>query len=171
MNNAGVSMGKNIEETSLDKWNWVMGVNSTGVFLGTKYGIEAMKKNDGTFSIINRSSIDAMVGESDLAAYCASKGAVRALTKSAALHCGEMRCKIQVNSVHPGYVHTALTEKEAHNSGMAPDQYFEKVRKMHPIGHIGETEDVAYLDLYLASDESRWVTGSEFVVDGGYTAK
>ena len=171
VNNAGVSLGKTVEETSLDEWNWVMSINSTGVFLGTKYAIATMKGNGELCSIINRSSIDAMVGESDLAAYCASKGAVRVLTKSAALACAEAGYTIRINSVHPGYIHTALTEKEAKDSGLTPKQYFEKVGSMHPIGHIGEPIDIAYLDLYLASDESRWVTGSEFVIDGGYTAK
>jgi len=170
INNAGISLGKNIEETSLEEWECVMDINSTGVFLGTKYGIEAMKKNSEPCSIINRSSIDAIIGEAGLVAYCASKGAVRILTKSAALHCGERGYNIRVNSVHPGYVHTALTEKEAKDSGLTIKQYFEKVGKMHPIGHIGEPMDIAYLDLYLASDESRWVTGSEYVIDGGYTA-
>lgn len=115
-------------------------------------------------------TIDAMIGEAGLCAYCASKGSVRSLTKSAALHCGEMKYKIRVNSVHPGYVRTALTEKEAKDSGLSNEQYFIKVEKMHPIGHIGEPRDIACLDLYLASDESRWVTGSEYVIDGGYTA-
>jgi NAD(P)-dependent dehydrogenase (short-subunit alcohol dehydrogenase family) len=170
VNNAGVSLGKNIEETSFEEWEWIMAVNSTGVFLGVKYGIAAMKKNNELCSIINISSIDAMVGEAGLCAYCASKGSVRSLTKSAALHCGEMKYKIRVNSVHPGYVHTALTEKEAKDSGLTNEQYFAKVGKMHPIGHIGKPQDIAYLTLYLASDESRWVTGSEYVIDGGYTA-
>lgn len=171
VNNAGVSLGKTIEQTSLDEWNWLMNINSTGVFLGTKYGIMAMKKNSEPCSIVNRSSIDAMIGESDLAAYCASKGAVRILTKSAALYCGEKGYNIRVNSVHPGYVHTMLTEKEAKDSGLTSQQYFEKVGKMHPIGRIGEPIDIAYMDLYLASDESKWVTGSEFTIDGGYTAQ
>ena len=170
VNNAGVSLGKNIEETTREEWDRVMDINSTGVFLGTKYGIETMKKNNEMCSIINRSSIDAMIGEAGLCAYCASKGSVRSLTKSAALHCGAMKYKIRVNSVHPGYVRTALTEKEAKDSGLSNEQYFTKVGKMHPIGHIGEPLDIAYLDLYLASDESRWVTGSEYVIDGGYTA-
>jgi len=171
VNNAGVPLGKNIEQTSLDEWNWLMNINSTGVFLGTKYGIIAMKKNGELCSIVNRSSIDAMVGESGSAAYCASKGAVRVLTKSAALYCGEKGYNIRVNSVHPGYVHTVLTEKEARDLGLTSRQYFEKAGGMHPIGRIGEPIDIAYMDLYLASDESKWVTGSEFTIDGGYTAQ
>jgi 3(or 17)beta-hydroxysteroid dehydrogenase len=171
VNNAGVSLAKTIEDTSLDEWNLVMDINSTGVFLGTKYAIEAMKNNGEPCSIINISSIDAMVGEAELPAYCASKGAVRSLTKSVALSCAQAGYTIRVNSVHPGYIHTELTEKEAQDSGLTPKQYFEKVGKMHPIGRIGEPIDIAYVSLYLASDESRWVTGGEFVADGGYIAK
>ncbi|UCC90944.1 MAG: glucose 1-dehydrogenase [Dehalococcoidia bacterium] len=171
VNNAGVSLAKTIEDTSLDEWNLVMDINSTGVFLGTKYAIETMKNNGELCSIINISSIDAMVGEAELPAYCASKGAVRSLTKSVALSCAQAGYNIRVNSVHPGYIHTELTEKEAQDSGLTPEQYFEKVGKMHPIGRIGEPIDIAYISLYLASDESRWVTGGEFVADGGYIAR
>jgi len=171
VNNAGVSLGKTIEETSLDEWNWLMNINSAGVFLGCKHAIEAMKNNGEPCSIVNISSIDAMVGEAELFAYCASKGAVRSLTKSAALHCAAAGYTIRVNSVHPGYIHTELTEKEAQDSGLTTEKYFEKVGKMHPIGHIGEPIDIAYASLYLASDESRWVTGSELVADGGYIAR
>lgn len=171
VNNAGVSLGKRIAETSLEDWNWVMDVNATGVFLGTKYAIETMKDNGELCSIINRSSVAAMIGEPELPAYCASKGAVRSFTKSAALTCGEAGYKIRVNSVHPGYVPTKMTEKEARDLGMPPGEYFEKVGEMHPIGHIGDPTDIAYGDLYLASDESKWVTGSELVIDGGYSAK
>ncbi len=171
VNNAGISLGKDIEATTLEDWNLVMGINATGVFLGTKYAIEYMKNNGENCSIVNRSSIDGQIAESGLFAYCASKGAVTILTKSAALCCGEKRYKIRVNSVHPGYVHTALTEKEAADSGMTPDEYFAKVGAMHPIGYIGKPMDIAYADLYLASDESLFVTGSELTIDGGWTAQ
>ncbi|GAB6173495.1 glucose 1-dehydrogenase [Paradesulfitobacterium aromaticivorans] len=171
VNNAGVSLGKDIEQTTLADWNWLMGINATGVFLGTKYGINAMKDNGENCSIINRSSIDGQIAEAGLFAYCASKGAVTVMTKSAALSCGEKGYKIRVNSVHPGYVHTALTEKEAEDSGMSAEEYFEKVGKMHPIGYIGKPIDIAFADLYLASDESIFVTGSELTIDGGWTAQ
>ena len=171
VNNAGVSLGKNIEETSLEEWNWLMSINATGVYLGTRHGIRVMKENGENCSIVNRSSIDGQIGEAGLAAYCASKGAVTILTKSAALHCGEKRYRIRVNSVHPGYVHTDLTEKEAADSGLPPDEYFKKVGALHPIGYIGRPMDIAYADLYLASDESLCVTGSELTIDGGWTAQ
>jgi 3(or 17)beta-hydroxysteroid dehydrogenase len=171
VNNAGISLAKTVEDTSLDEWNFIMDINATGVFLGCKYAIGAMKKNGEPCSIVNISSIDAMVGEAELPAYCASKGAVRSFTKAIALSCAQAGYNIRVNSVHPGYIHTELTEKEAADSGMTPDQYFEKVGKMHPIGRIGTPFDIAYISLYLASDESSWVTGSEFVADGGYISQ
>lgn len=171
VNNAGVSLGKNIEETTLDDWNWVMDINSTGTFLGTKFAIAAMKDNGEDNSIINRSSIDGQIAEPGLFAYCASKGSVTILTKSAALACGEKKYKIRVNSVHPGYVHTALTEKEAADSGLSNEEYFAKVGAQHPIGYIGKPMDIAYADIYLASDESLFVTGSELTIDGGWTAQ
>ena len=171
VNNAGISRAKDIENTTLKDWNDIMGVNATGVFLGTKYAIEAMKGSGELCSIINRSSIDGQIAESGLFAYCASKGAVTILTKSAALCCGEKGYKIRVNSVHPGYIHTALTEEEARGYGLEPEEYFVKVGKQHPLGCIGEPNDIAYIDVYLASDESKWTTGAEFVVDGGWTAQ
>jgi len=171
VNNAGVSLGKDIEATTLDDYEWLMGINATGIFLGMKVAIEVMKENGEPCSIINRSSIDGQVGEAGLFAYCASKGAVTLMTKSAALNCGSKGYKIRINSVHPGYVHTGLTEKEAADSGMTSEEYFSNVGKQHPIGYIGKPMDIAYADLYLASDESLFVTGSELTIDGGWTCR
>jgi len=171
VNNAGISLAKDVEDTTIEEWNRIMSVNATGVFLGTKYAIKAMKVNGKPCSIINRSSIDGQIAEEGLFAYCASKGAVTILTKSAALACGKKGYKIRVNSVHPGYVHTNLTEGEAKEYGYSPEEYFEKVGKLHPIGFIGKPIDIAYLDVFLASDESRWITGAEYVIDGGWTAQ
>ena len=171
VNNAGISVAKDIMATSLEDWNKIMNVNSTGCFLGTKYAIEYMKDAGEMCSIINRSSIDGQIAEAGLFAYCASKGAVTIMTKSAALACGEKGYRIRVNSVHPGYVHTALTEEEARGYGLSPSDYFVKVGKMHPLGTIGEPMDIAWIDVFLASDESKWATGAEFVVDGGWTAQ
>lgn len=171
VNNAGISLGHDVEETTLEEWEHLMSVNSTGVFLGMKHAIAAMKESGEKCSIVNRSSIDGQVAEAGLFAYCASKGAVTVMTKSAALAAGAKGYDIRVNSVHPGYVHTPLTEKEASDFGMSPDEYFAKVGAQHPIGFIGEPVDIAYLDVYLASDESKWVTGAEFTIDGGWTAQ
>jgi NAD(P)-dependent dehydrogenase (short-subunit alcohol dehydrogenase family) len=170
VNNAGISKISDIENTSLEDWNTTMAVNATGVFLGTKYAIVAMKNNGELCSIINRSSIDGQVAEPDLFAYCASKGAVTSLTKSAALSCGAKGYTIRVNSVHPAYVHTSMTKGEAAGYGISEEEYVERMKTIHPIG-IGEPIDVAYMDLYLATDESKWVTGAEFTIDGGATAQ
>lgn len=170
VNNAGVIVCKPLTKITLDEWNWLMDINCTGVFLGTKYAIEAMRNNGELCSIINRSSIAAMVGFGGMEAYAASKGAVRAFTKGAALSCTAAKYTIRVNSVHPGEVCTPMMEKEAKEYGLSLEEYSKQMAAGHPIG-IGEPIDIAYLDLYLASDESKWVTGSEFTIDGGCTAK
>jgi len=169
VNNAGVGAGKNVEELTLDDWRWVMSVNLDGVFLGTKYAIGAMKKSGGG-SIINMSSIEGMVGDRRLAAYDASKGGVRIFTKSAALHCAKAGYNIRVNSLHPGFIDTPMVTGFVKAQGDAAAARKE-LEQLHPIGHLGEPDDVAYAVLYLASDESKFVTGSELVVDGGFTAQ
>jgi 3(or 17)beta-hydroxysteroid dehydrogenase len=170
VNNAGISKIADIENTTLEDWHAIMGVNATGVFLGTKHAIMVMKDNGERCSIVNRSSIDGQVAEPDLFAYCASKGAVTILTKSAALSCGARGYTIRINSVHPAYVHTRMTRGEAAGYGISEEAYVERMKSIHPIG-IGEPLDVAYMDLYLASDESKWVTGAAFTIDGGVTAQ
>lgn len=170
VNNAGVGLGKNIEELTLEDWRWVMSVNLDGVFLGTKYGIEAMKKSGGG-SIINMSSIEGMVGDRRLAAYDASKGGVRILTKSAALHCAKAGYNIRVNTVHPGFIDTPMVAGFLKAQGGDAAAARKALEQLHPIGHLGEPDDVAYAVLYLASDESKFATGSELVVDGGFTAQ
>ena len=170
VNNAGISKIGDIENTTLENWHATMSVNATGVFLGTKHAIVTMKNNGELCSIINRSSIDGQVAEPDLFAYCASKGAVTILTKSAALSCGAREYTIRVNSVHPAYVRTSMTKGEARGYGITEEEYVERMKAIHPIG-IGKPIDVAYMDLYLASDESKWVTGAEFTIDGGVTAQ
>ena len=174
VNNAGVSVAKSLEDTRLDEWNWTMDVNSTGVFLGTKYAIEAMKGNGELCSIINISSVAALVGDATLAAYCASKGAVTAFTKAAALYCAEKGYSIRVNAVHPAVsVSTAMTKKEASDLGLTTEEFFKGMKTKLPLAVTanGGPSDIALLDLYIASDESKWVTGSVLVIDGGYTAQ
>jgi 3(or 17)beta-hydroxysteroid dehydrogenase len=170
VNNAGVSKIADIENTTLEDWHAIMAVNATGVFLGTKHAIRRMKSNGELCSIVNRSSIDGLVAEPDLFAYCASKGAVTTMTKSAALSCGAKGYKIRINSVHPAYVHTSMTKGEASGYGLSEEEYVKRMKAIHPIG-VGEALDVAFLDLYLASDESKWVTGAAFTIDGGVTAQ
>jgi NAD(P)-dependent dehydrogenase (short-subunit alcohol dehydrogenase family) len=166
VNNAGIMFIKEIENTSLEEWHRVMSINLDGVFLGTKHAIGAMKKSGG--SIVNMSSAVGIIGRpDDTAAYSTSKGAIRLFTKAAAMECSKAGhdYKIRVNSVHPGVIETPMT------AGMAEDPQFRKILEaMHPIGFLGKPIDIAYIVLYLASDESRLCTGAEFVVDGGWTA-
>ncbi|RAZ91280.1 3-beta hydroxysteroid dehydrogenase [Mesorhizobium hawassense] len=168
VNNAGIAIAKNIEDTTLAEWRRTMAVNLDGVFLGCQEAIRLMKKSGGG-SIINLSSIDGIIGEAELAAYCASKGGVRTLTKAVAVHCAEQRYGIRCNSIHPGYIWTPQTENYLRDLGKL-EQEKAKALSRHPIGFLGEPSDIAYMVLYLASDESKFVTGSEMVVDGGYLA-
>ncbi|MHB9093948.1 MAG: SDR family oxidoreductase [Eubacteriales bacterium] len=171
VNNAGIVIAKNIEEATLDSWNLEMDVLATGVFLGIKYAIKYMKDNGENCSIVNISSIEGKVAESVWFSYCAAKGAVRTMTKASALHCGEKRYKIRVNSVNPGYIHTPMNEQGAKDQGISLEEYYGDALTRHPIGHIGKPSDIAYANLYLASDESLFVSGSDLFVDGGYTAQ
>ena len=164
VNNAGVSARGTIGETSVDDWDRVMGINSKGVFLGTRAAIPEMRKSGGG-SIINISSQLGLVGMAESSPqYQSSKGAVRIFTKSAAIQYAPEG--IRVNSVHPGPIVTPMTE--ARRSDSAVQQVM--VSRI-PLGRYGESEDVAYGVLYLASDEASFVTGSELVIDGGWTAQ
>jgi NAD(P)-dependent dehydrogenase (short-subunit alcohol dehydrogenase family) len=169
VNNAGVALARDVEHTTLEEWRWLMSINLDGVFLGTKHAIAAMKEHRSG-SIINLSSIEGLIGDPTLAAYNASKGGVRLLTKSAALYCAKAGYNIRVNSVHPGYIWTPMVESFLKSQGDVAEGR-KRLDSMHPIGHIGEPDDIAYGVLYLASDESKFVTGTELVIDGGYTAQ
>ena len=169
VNNAGVALAKDVEHTTLAEWQWLMSINLEGVFLGTKHAIQTMKAKRGG-SIVNLSSIEGLVGDPNLAAYNASKGGVRLLTKSAALYCAKAGYNIRVNSVHPGYIWTPMVENYLKSQGDVA-QGRKLLDSLHPIGHVGEPDDIAYGVLYLASDEAKFVTGTELVIDGGYTAQ
>lgn len=168
VNNAGIAILGSAEDMSLDDWRKTMAVNLDGVFLGTRAAIRAMKGHGG--SIVNISSIKGMIADPMTVAYDASKAGVRNLTKSAALHCAQEGYGIRVNSVHPTYVMTDLVRNAAASLD-DPDAFLEEVLAKHPMGELCEPEDVAYAVLYLASEESRRVTGTEMVVDGGYLAQ
>jgi NAD(P)-dependent dehydrogenase (short-subunit alcohol dehydrogenase family) len=164
VNNAGVSARGTIEETTVEDWDRVMGINAKGVFLGTRAAIPEMRKAGGG-SIVNISSQLGLVGMAESSPqYQSSKGAVRIFTKSAAIQYAPEG--IRVNSVHPGPIVTPMTE--ARRSDLAMQQVM--VTRI-PLGRYGESEDVAYGVLYLASDESSFVTGGELVIDGGWTAQ
>lgn len=171
VNNAGVVLDANVEDTTLDGWRHVNAINSEAVFLGTRAGIKVMKEQDPQGgSIVNISSIAGLVGIDNLAAYNASKGAVRLFTKSAALHVAKSGYNIRVNSVHPSYTWTPMVQLLGDNTGDR-DAFFDALGEAHPLGRPGVPMDVAWGVLYLASDESTWVTGSELVIDGGITAQ
>jgi 3(or 17)beta-hydroxysteroid dehydrogenase len=171
VNNAGVETIKLIPETSLEDWRKLMSVNLDGVFLGVKTAIAAMRKSGGG-SIVNISSVAGINGYARQAAYCASKGGVRLLTKAAAVECGEQGWGIRVNSVHPGVIDTPMARLML--QGVDPEvaaKRWERLKALHPIGHVGEPGDIAAAVLYLASDAAKFITGSELVVDGGMTAR
>jgi len=164
VNNAGVSDHSMLEDTSVEEWDRVMDINAGGVFLGTRAAIPEMRRAGGG-SIVNISSQLGLVGvEYSSPQYQASKGAVRLLTKATAIqYAGEgIRC----NSVHPGPIITPMTE-----AGRANPQRQEVMLSRIPLGRYGLAEDVAYGVLFLASDESSFMTGSELVIDGGWTAQ
>jgi NAD(P)-dependent dehydrogenase (short-subunit alcohol dehydrogenase family) len=165
VNNAGIAgEDKPTHEVTEEEWDAVMNVNVKGVFFCTKHAIAHLKKSGGG-SIINLSSIYGLVGAGDIPAYHASKGAVRLMSKNDALMYAKDR--IRVNSVHPGFIWTPLVEELGKNS----PGFRKNLDSLHPLGHIGEPIDIAYGILFLISDESKFLTGSELVIDGGYTCK
>jgi len=168
VNNAGIS-GPNqpTHEIEAKDWKSLLSINVDGVFFCTKHGVQAMIENGGG-SIINLSSIYGIIGTTDLPAYHASKGAVRLMSKTDALLYA--KDNIRVNSVHPGFIWTPLVEQFLQQQGDV-EEGRKQLEQLHPVGHVGEPEDVAYGILYLASDESKFITGSELVIDGGYTAR
>lgn len=164
VNNAGIAgADKPSTEVTEKEWDLVMDINVKGVFFCTKHAVPHMKKSGGG-SIVNISSIYGIVGAADLPPYHASKGAVRVMSKTDALQYA--KDNIRVNSVHPGFIWTPLVEE----LGKEDPGFREHLDSLHPIGHIGEPIDIAYGILYLISDESKFTTGSELVIDGGYTA-
>jgi NAD(P)-dependent dehydrogenase (short-subunit alcohol dehydrogenase family) len=168
VNNAGIAgANKPTDEVTAEEWDKVINVNVRGVFFCTKHAVPHLRRAGGG-SIINLSSIYGIVGAADLPAYHASKGAVRLMTKTDALIYAKE--KIRVNSVHPGYIWTPLVEELGRSSPQGLDAFRRELDSKHPIGHVGNPDDIAYGIVYLASDESQFVTGSELVIDGGYTA-
>jgi NAD(P)-dependent dehydrogenase (short-subunit alcohol dehydrogenase family) len=169
VNNAGIALPGNVEEATMADWRKTQEVNGESVFLGTRAAIRIMKECGG--SIVNISSIEGIVGEANVPAYNYSKGGVRIFTKSAALHCAREGYPIRVNSVHPGFILTAMVEE---GIGSMPqevqDEMNGRLQREIPLGGaMGEPMDIANGCLFLASDESKYMTGAELVIDGGYT--
>jgi len=177
VNNAGVFLHKAIEDITVEEWRRVLSVNLEGVFLGTKYAIRTMRESGGG-AIVNISSMAGIVGMlASTSPYVASKGAVRLFTKSTALECSKAgrNYNIRANSVHPGFILTEMLEgiirAEVKSTGKKYEDALRAREERAPIGRLGTPEDVAYAVLFLASDESKYMTGTELVVDGGVTAQ
>ena len=165
VNNAGFGKFATIAETSLDQWRAILAVNLDSVFLGTKHMLPLLAAS-GHGAIVNMSSIRGIVAGSGTGSYCAAKGGVRMFTKVTALECAEARNGVRANSVHPGHIATPLSAPAYADPDIA-----KKLLADVPLGRIGEADEIADAILFLASDESRYMTGAELVVDGGTTAQ
>jgi NAD(P)-dependent dehydrogenase (short-subunit alcohol dehydrogenase family) len=181
VNNAGIAPaggGGPIEGKTLANWRRTLAVDLDSVFLGCKHGILAIRQTTqhaGSGSIINISSILGLVGQANASDYCAAKGGVRLLSKSAALECSAAGYRIRVNSVHPGYIDTPMVrgsmERRRVTQNVSVSEAEQLLVSQHPIGRLGVAEEIAQTVLFLASDESSFTTGAELVVDGGYTTR
>lgn len=161
VNNAGIGLTTDVEHSQLSDWQKLMSINTDGVFLGIKHSIIAMKDNGEQNSIINMSSIEGFIGDPDYASYNASKGAIRLLTKSAALYTARQDYPIRINSIHPGFVNTPIITEDSKPALVA------KI----PMKRLAEPKEIANLTLFLASDEASYCTGAEYLIDGGFTAE
>lgn len=176
VNNAGIETAALLTQCTVEDFRRVIDVNVTGVFLGIKHAVRAMGAQGGGAggSIVNLSSVAGLIGTTAHISYHSSKGAVRLMTKAAAVECAQLKTGVRVNSIHPAIVQTDMGDKFVQDFvdlGLVPDAATARTafEGAHPLG-FGRVEDVACAVLYLASDAARWVTGSELVVDGGYTA-
>jgi NAD(P)-dependent dehydrogenase (short-subunit alcohol dehydrogenase family) len=167
VNSAGIAPFADIETCTTEEYRRTMAVNVDSVFFGCRYGVRAMKDHGG--SIVNISSVSGLIGGHNTAAYNASKGAVRLLTKSVALHCARKGYGIRVNSVHPTFIETPMVESVLVMT-RDPEQTRARLIASVPLGRMGRADEVAAMIVYLSSDESQFVTGAEFVIDGGMTA-
>ena len=161
INNAGIYWPRGNEEETLEGWNTMISVNQTGVWLGMKAAVPAMREAGGG-AIVNISSLYGLIGSPGSITYHATKGAVRLMTKSAALE--YVKAGIRVNSIHPGQIDTPIL------SGLTPEQN-EQIKAATPMGRLGRPEEIAYGSLYLCSDEAAYTTGAELVIDGGWFAQ
>ena len=168
VNAAGIAALGTVEDTEFATWRRVLAVNLDGTFLGCKHGLSLLKRGGG--SIVNLSSISGIIGGHNLAAYNASKGGVRLLTKSVALHGARLDPKVRCNSVHPAFLEGPMVDGIAAQT-QHPDGARARMTRDIPLGRFGRPSEVADMCVYLLSDESAFVTGAEFVIDGGLTAR
>lgn len=168
VNAAGIASLGNIEETDFATWRKVMAVNLDGTFLGCKHGLALLKLRGG--AIVNLSSVAGIIGGHNFAAYNASKGGVRLLSKSVALHGARLSPQVRCNSVHPAFLEGPMVDLMLKETNF-PDAARARITRDIPLGRLGTAAEVADLCVYLLSDESRFVTGAEFVIDGGLTAR
>jgi NAD(P)-dependent dehydrogenase (short-subunit alcohol dehydrogenase family) len=167
VNNAGIAEGGSVEDTDFATWRRVHAVDLDGVFLGCKHAIPHIQASGGG-SIVNISSVSGIIAGHNMAAYNSAKAGVRLLSKSVALHCAKAGYDIRCNSVHPSFVRTPILDRLVQRFGEA--EAYAKLGRQIPMGRIGEPEEVAFGVLYLASDESSFMTGAELVIDGGISA-
>ena len=167
VNCAGIVSLGTVEETTLEDWRRVHAVDLDSVFLGCKHAVPAIARHGGG-SIVNLSSISGIVAGHNLAAYNSAKAAVRHLTKSVALHCARQGYDIRCNSVHPAFVDTAMLDDILRRG--TREEGLERLARQVPLGRVGDTDDIAWAIVYLASDESKFMTGAEMVLDGGVSA-
>ena len=170
VNSAGIGLSKTVEDIELEEWRKVHAVDLDGVFLGCKHGVREMRKHttDIAGSIINISSISGIIAGANMAAYNSAKAGVRLLSKSVALHCAKSGYNIRCNSVHPTFIDTPILDK--YRTRFGEELMQQKLGKQVPIGRLGRAEDVGWPIVFLASDESSFMTGSEVIVDGGISA-
>jgi NAD(P)-dependent dehydrogenase (short-subunit alcohol dehydrogenase family) len=168
VNAAGIVLLANVEDTDYAQWRRVLAVNLDGTFLGCRHALPLLRRTGG--AIVNLSSISGIVGGHNLAAYNASKGGVRLLTKSVALHGARLKPPVRCNSVHPAFLEGPMVEDILAQTGR-PEVARGQLARDIPLGRLGEPAEVAELCVYLLSDESRFVTGAEFAIDGGLTAR
>lgn len=180
VNNAGLFVSGRIEDATLAEWHRLAAVNMDGVFLGTKWAIRTIKRHVGpdtpAGAIVNLSSVAGLIGSPLTALYSMSKAGVHLFSKSAAMECGRLGYNIRVNTIHPGVIETDMARQvfdqfSARGGRSDPDRVREGLRRLHPIGRLGGADDIARGILFLVSDDSSFMTGTELVVDGGYTAQ
>jgi NAD(P)-dependent dehydrogenase (short-subunit alcohol dehydrogenase family) len=186
VNNAGIGIGASVFEMSYDAWKMQQAINVDGVFFGVKHAVPLIAASGGG-SVINVSSVAGLMGAPGLAGYCATKGAVRLFSKAVAMECAQAKMNVRVNSIHPGIIETAIWQKIPQGGGVSAETAASGVLPMPPgantidpqavatvgvpLGYAGIPADIAAGIVFLASDESRYVTGTELVIDGGMTAR